>query len=169
MVVTKSNILGPFGTHDVIEIFKKDPQIFHSTQWICPEGENPLLVLEWFSDFAPEGTLEQIIMIDAPAGSLFSEQFAKFDKRAELPPDHGGLNPSQAAQRAHSRLRDWLALLCLALVGLALFWIGIKVLRPARTLQKTEKPLAAKLLGSTPDALRNYQSLLEGKILRDPQ
>jgi len=169
MVVTKSNILGPFGTQDVIEIFKKDPEIFHSTRWICPEGENPLLILEWFSDFAPEGALEQIILTEAPAGSLFSEQFSKFDKRAELPPNHGGLNPLQAVRKNHSRFREWLALFCLAVVGLALLWIGLKVLRPARPLQKAEKPLAAKLLGSTPDALRNYQNLLEGKILREPR
>ncbi|MFZ9520750.1 MAG: hypothetical protein ACO3A4_09750 [Silvanigrellaceae bacterium] len=169
MLVTKSNILGPFETQDVIEILRKDPEIFHSIQWICPEGGNPLLVLEWFSDFAPEGALEAIILEDAQAGSLFSENISRNEKRAELPPDHGGLNPVQAVQKNHSRFREWFALLCLALVGLALLWIGAKVLRPARALQKPEKPLAAKLLGSTPDALRNYQNLLEGKILRDPK
>jgi hypothetical protein len=66
-------------------------------------------------------------------------------------------------------LRDWLALIVLAFLGFVLFWVGIKVIRPARSQVSVNKTVSAKLLGATPDALRNYQMLLEGKIARDPQ
>lgn len=161
--------MGPMSAHDVLELFKEDPQIFHSVMWISPEGMSPLLVVEWFNDFAEDGVLEEILSLDVPNDAPAYSSAVHSERRVDQPPDLGGLNPLQAARAARGRWREWAALLVLAFFGAVLLWVGMKVLRPARTLVRNDKPLAAKLLGSTPDALRNYQVLLEGKISRDPQ
>jgi len=169
LLITEDTVMGPMSAHDMLELFKKDPQIFHSVMWISPEGMPPVLVVEWFNDFAEEGVLEDILSMDVPNDVPPHASAAQSGRRVDPPPDLGGLNPLQAARAARGRWREWAALLVLAFFGVVLLWVGMKVLRPARTLVRNDKPLAAKLLGSTPDALRNYQVLLESKISRDPQ
>ncbi|NBX15876.1 MAG: hypothetical protein EBR09_00770 [Proteobacteria bacterium] len=169
LVVLEKIVMGPMSAHDVVDLFRKDPNIFHSVKWISPEGMAPVLVLEWFADYTENGVLEDILSADVPQESDSGVRQTSDGRRYDLPPVNGGLTPSEAIKGRKSKLREWLALSVLALFGILLLWVGIKVMRPARSGAVQEKPLAAKLLGATPDALRNYQALLEGKIERDPQ
>lgn len=169
MLVISHKAIGPFATAEIFDLFKKQHELFNTVMWITPECGSPVLIVEWFTDYTPAGSLEEILASDVPKDVHANFRETPTGKKAELPPNHGGLTPAQAQRRSYAVLRDLFALVVLAAFGLVLMWIGLKTLRPAKSLNPPEKKLAAKLLGSTPDALRNYQNLLEGKITRDGQ
>jgi hypothetical protein len=169
ILVTSQTTIGPYTTTEIIDLFKEKHELFNTVMWIAPECGSPVLIVEWFTDYTPSGTLEEILASDVPKDQHANFRETPTGKKAELPPDHGGLTPAQAQRGRFASLRDVFALVVLAILGLGLLWMGIKTMRPAKILNPLEKKLAAKLLGSTPDALRNYQNLLEGKITRDGQ
>lgn len=169
ILVTDENILGPLMTSEVLDFFKNDPNKLHTVQWISPENLPPVLLQEWFSDYAPEGTYDQILAMSVGGLSHTNGAWNHKGKHAESAPRRDTQFGKTHNESGLSSLRDWIALLCLAIFGAGLLWVGVKTLRPARMLVKNDKPLAAKLLSATPDALKNYQNLLEGKIKRDGQ
>jgi hypothetical protein len=169
LIVLENIVMGPMSAHDVVDLFRKDPNVFHTVKWISPEGMGPVLVLEWFSDYTEAGVLEEVLAADVPRESDAGTRQGPDGRRYDLPPSHGGLTPHEAVKGRKSRFREWFALIVLALLGLVLLWAGMKIIRPARSSVVLQQSLPAKLLGATPDALRNYQMLLEGKIERDPQ
>jgi hypothetical protein len=167
MLVTKSEITGPFETSEVIELLKNDRSLAKNLLWISPQCGAPLLFAEWMADYAPSVSLEELFQDEEDYLSLSVPQMSETGKRVELPPEHGGLTPYSAMRLRVSKSRHFLALVALAFLGLSLLWLGTKMMRPARSFYKNGTSLSAKLLGSTPEALRNYQTLLEGKIARD--
>lgn len=171
-IITKSDARGPLSTSEVLHYFEQNPEILPSVQWISPESQTPLLLMEWFSDFAPEGELDLILSKAAPAPS------SRFGRAKDTSSENSGSGsnahlskPSDflTQKTRHRRWRDWLSLFGLGLLGAAIFAVGVRSLRPHRSLVKNENSLRAKLLSSTPDALRTYQLVLEAKIIRDPK
>lgn len=171
-IVTKSDARGPLSTREVLRYFEENPELLPSVQWIAPEAQTPLLLLEWFGDFAPEGELDLILSKAAPAPS---SRFGRAkDKSTEYSSSGQNAHLSRPSdflsqKKRHGRLRDCLSLLGLGLLGAAIFAVGVISFRPYRSLVKNENSLRAKLLTSTPDALRAYQLVLEAKIIRDPK
>lgn len=177
-IVTDNEAVGPFKTAEVISYLRENPGILHSVQWITPEGDSPLLVMEWFTDFAGEGELEGILARQAPAPSAHpvlwpgdkkgAAEGAKVEPGDNLTrlENGSGKESGKFLQRAW---RELLALFGVGLIGFAIFVAGLKSLRPGKPLLGAANALHAKLLSATPDALRTYQDVLESKILRDPK
>lgn len=177
-IVTEKEALGPFRTPEVVNFLKENPSILHSVQWISPEGDAPLLVMEWFTDFAGEGELEAILARQAPAPSAHPALWSK-EKRESVASAKVEHKEDVAAVQGHAEngrgrffqraWRELLALFGVGLLGLAILVAGLKSLRPGKPLIRTATTLQAKVLSATPDALRTYQLLLESRILRDPK
>lgn len=177
-IVTDKEAVGPFQTAEVISYLKENPNILQSVQWISPAGNAPLLVMEWFTDFAGEGELEAILARQAPAPSAHPSLWSGEKKETSVSGNSGetskpldsGRDNTPGRNRLFQRAwRELLALFGVGLIGLAILVAGLKSLRPGKPLLRTENTLQAKLLSATPDALRTYQLLLESKIIRDPK
>ncbi|MEY4064555.1 MAG: hypothetical protein RIR26_763 [Pseudomonadota bacterium] len=188
--------MGPLATREVLELLQKNPSMIGDIQWISPAHQTPLLLREWFFDFAPDVDLEALkakVPLQAE-GEPFAEStddvedvedgtpamngssrddriqtFHPFASEAsageESPEDGEGL----ADKKKRPRWRDWLGILGLGVLGFAFLTVGARSLRPHKTAYSGKSTMKAQVLGSTPDALRAYQSLLEAKIARDPK
>lgn len=174
IIIMTNGSVGPLLTADVVLYFEEHPEKIQLIQWISPEGQSPLLLIEWFSEFAQLESLDVILSNGVPPPSL--------SPQVNDEPSSSGLEDVNRAssslvamkpsdflkpKRAQSRWREWLALIGLGLLGFAILIAGLKSMKPYRSLFRKESTLQAKLLHATPDALRAYQLLLEGKILRD--
>jgi len=170
IIVTNEAILGPIQTEHVVKLFEKDPLFLKKVNWITPDGRSPLLVFEWFADFAQDADLDKIL---AQVSAAQSQRPQPSQSSEQLPGEPGsseGANPVVPSTRIRTPwrwLRDLFALLGLGVLGAALLIVGVRSQRPHRSQLRNERALTAKLLGSTPDALRTYQLLLEGKLTRD--
>lgn len=170
-VVTQTEAFGPLSTQEVIHFLQNDKDLLIHVKWITPNGMMPVLLSEWMDDFqfdsANDNTDGLLQTSEKPlsVAHISETDSPSLAKRPSLMRSSG----LSRKLRALTGVREIVALLGLGLLGALILATGVRSLKPVKSSGAATGAMQARLLGATPDSLRVYQQLLEGKIARQPE
>jgi hypothetical protein len=170
-IITQSETIGPLTTSEVFRILENDKDFLIRVKWIAPSGQMPVLLPEWVDDFG----FDAAPATDVPKGLLYDPEkplsVASLNEGAgSFSKNRGILGKPEGFTLKRPKFpyfREVAALLGLGLLGGAIFYTGVRSMKPMQSSRNSGNTAHARLLNATPDSLKAYRQLLEAKILRD--